>query len=111
MPNSSRQAWNIELHVMIASFFKSNNSVGLELKDSGLEGIIPPCHLYVCYVVLRISLWTMQKVKKNMKLSCAVSQVREKLEKFHGTDFFSGAHFHFSVVQVALLAMYVVKHP
>lgn len=94
MPNSSRQAWNIELHVMIASFFKSNtsaivfplnNSVGL--KNPGLEGIIPLCHLYVCCVVLRISLWTMQKVKKIIKLNYAVSQVREKLEKFHGTDF------------------------
>lgn len=79
---------------MIASFFKSNtsaivfplnNSVGL--KNPGLEGIIPLCHLYVCCVVLRISLWTMQKVKKIIKLNYAVSQVREKLEKFHGTDF------------------------
>lgn len=29
----------------------------------------------------------MQKVKKIIKLNYAVSQVREKLEKFHGTDF------------------------
>lgn len=91
IPNNSRQAWNIGLRMMVASVFKSNTSkcstfpfkyfVGLVLKDPGLEGIIPSCHLCVCCVVLRSSLWTTQKEKNFAKLNCAVGQVREKLEK------------------------------